>query len=149
MSFWNSFKKEIDKSAEETETPKDIILEETPKKPAPNFVEVPHENIDPLVTLYRKLNNVQLGLGQTLMAYERKKNSLLESLEELRAEIEREVEDLRITFGIPEDDNNYSLSLPTKDRDHALFIRDGQNVDPDSKEELVVIDPKEEGKDIL
>jgi len=113
------FLKKWKKPAEEL-----VVEDFEPPKPPPKYVEISEEDIQPLMELYQKLNNGQLMLGQILIEHERKKTKILSEFDDLRDAIQGEIDKLRASHGIPEDDDNYSLNLPTKNQKIACFIRE-------------------------
>lgn len=108
-----------------------------PTSPRP-VVRVQPEDIQPLEDLYNQLSRTQLQLGQMQADYERRKGDVMEELDDLSDQIEETVDTLRDKYGIPEEDDNYSLNLPKEDQEHGYFLRDGhgeKNLDPEVNSE--------------
>lgn len=100
------------------------LLPEPEPTPPPKYVEISEEDVQPLMDLYKSLNNSQLTLGQFMIESENRKKRLLLEFETIKEKIQDEIDVLREANGIPENDDHYSLNLPTSTQKFACFIRD-------------------------
>lgn len=135
---------EQEEQGDDVDDVEDVDQEKTQSEPQGEtentrpVIQVESEKIQPLEDMYDKLSRTQLKLGQIEADYQRQKKEVLDKIEELGDEIEEEVNNLREYYGIPEDDDNYSLNLPKEGQNHGYFLRDGhgeKDLDPSKKPE--------------
>ena len=113
---------------------------------SPPYVELSEEDITPIREVHRDLSSCQMDLGRLTMDYERKKQEILDKMDQLRQEMEERVGLLRQEHGIPDEDDNYTLNLPSGPDQKAAFIRDAQ-FDEESGDVLEVGSNQDEGDD--
>jgi hypothetical protein len=96
-----------------------------PELPSPKtFIEVSQEDTAKIQSLYKELHNKQLLMGQITFEYEKKKSELYQEQEALKSRIQAEIDACRRKHGIPDDDEHYSLTLPSSGQKVAVFMRD-------------------------
>lgn len=140
MRDW--FKSLFGKSDEEVTQHSQSGGEEDESRPLRPVIRVSPEDIKKIEDQYRNLSDHQMTLGQLQISYERKKKEILDKMDSLQDRVESEVEELRLKYGIPEDNEEYSLNLSSGEDDHGYFLRDGhgkkdvQTSNPEEKEAL-------------
>ena len=96
------------------------------KATSPAYIELSEDDIAPIRDVHTELSTSQMDLGRLTMDFERRKQEILDKIEQLRQEMKERVDLLRQEKGVPEGDNNYTLNLPSGPNQKAAFIRDAQ-----------------------
>jgi len=97
--------------------------ENTEQQPAPQeVVEVPWEDMAPLVALRQRLVQAEREIAARLLEHEKRKLSYLEHISALEAAVIEKAKELQATNGL-DPEETYELKMPSAENEKGYFVR--------------------------
>ena len=107
---------------QETSTPEAPETQEAKENAAQEVVEVPWEEIAPLLSLRQRLARAESEVSKFLLEVEKKKLSYLDHISALEAAIISNAKELQEIKGL-DTAETYELKMPTAENEKGYFVR--------------------------